>query len=170
MKLSPITNIKNEKELLSWMKKNLKYHGVVKKYLFTPEEVVEKGLAHCWESTELERRELSYLGFNCSTILLTTNDISVTHSTLVYIKDKKYYWFEWAWYKHEGIHGPFQSKQDVVNHIVDLFVKDNGTNIHCFYGYMYIKEKDTAKDYFERAEQCEKITFKLNKKHALENW
>jgi hypothetical protein len=27
-----------------------------------------------------------------------------------------------------------------------------------------------AKDYFERAEQCEKITFKLNKKHALENW
>lgn len=44
------------------MNKYLKYHGVIKEFLFTPEEVIEKGLAHCWESTELERIELKSLG------------------------------------------------------------------------------------------------------------
>lgn len=161
MKKSPLTQIQNDKELLNWMNKHLTYHGVIKDYLFTPEEVVEKGLAHCWESTELERRELHYLGYTCNTVMLTTSNVSVTHTALIYIKDKKYYWFEWAWHKHEGIHGPFDSKDDILNHIVKLFIKDNGINIHCFYGYMHISKNDTVKEYFQRAEQCEEIKINL---------
>lgn len=157
MKKSPLTQVQNDKELLSWIKKHLKYHGVIKDYLFTPEEVIEKGLAHCWESTELERRELHYLGYKCNTIMLTTDNASVTHTALVYIKDKKYYWFEWAWYKHEGIHGPFDTRHDVIKYITNLFIKDNGNKIHCFYGYMHINKNETAEEYFKRAEQCEEI-------------
>jgi hypothetical protein len=96
IKKSPLTQSQNDTELLSWMNKNLKYHGVVKKFLYTPEEVIEKGLAHCWESTELERRELSYLGHTCTELFLIKKDLSVTHTTLIYVKDKKYFWFEWA--------------------------------------------------------------------------
>lgn len=157
MKKSPLTQIQNDKELLSWMRKHLSYHGVVKNFLFTPEEVIEKGLAHCWESTELERRELHYLGYKCNTIMLTTDNASVTHTALVYIKDEKYYWFEWAWHKYEGIHGPFDNKHDIVNYIINLFIKHNGYKIHCFYGYMHINKNETAKEYFQRAEQCENI-------------
>lgn len=157
MKKSPLTQVQNDKDLLSWIKKHLKYHGVTKDFLFTPEEVIEKGLAHCWESTELERRELHYLGYKCNTIMLTTDNASVTHTALVYIKNEKYYWFEWAWHKHEGIHGPFDSRYDVIKHITNLFIKDNGNKVHCFYGYMHINKNETAEEYFKRAEQCEEI-------------
>lgn len=171
-KTSPLTNSKNDEELLEWMNKNLTYHGVVKKYLFTPEEVVKKGLAHCWESTELERRELHFLGYNCKTILLYTDKLSVTHTALIYVKDNKFYWFEWAWYKHEGIHGPFNTKKDVINYVLDLFIKQHGKDIRCFYGHMYIDKNNTAEEYFKRAEQCEEIKINKisNKRNALEDW
>lgn len=156
-KISPLTKVKDDKELLAWMKKNLTYHGVVKNHLFTPEEVIETKKAHCWESTELERRELHYLGYTCKTIMLVMSNLSVTHTALVYVKEGKFYWFEWAWHKHEGIHGPFDSKNEVIKHIGNLFIKDNGRNIYCFYGYMHINKNETAAEYFKRAEQCEEI-------------
>ena len=159
IKKSPLTQSQNDKELLSWMNKYLKYHGVIKEFLFTPEEVIEKGLAHCWESTELERRELSYLGHTCHELFLIKKDLSVTHTTLIYIKDKQYYWFEWAWYKHVGIHGPFNTKKETIQYVTDLFVKDNGIDIYGFIGSISIKKNFTARDYFKQATKCEELEF-----------
>ena len=160
-KKSPLTKSEDDKELLDWMNKNLKYEGSQRKYLFTPEEVVQKGKGHCWETTELERRELHYLGYDCKTIMLITHNLSTTHTALVYVKDNKFYWFEWAWDKHRGIHGPFDNKRTAFNYIIDLFVKQYGVHIYCFYGFMNIKKEDKPEEYFKRAEQCTEI--KINK-------
>jgi len=126
--LSFLTKSKNPEDLLKWMNKNLTYEGAHKGYLRSPEQVVKDKVGHCWETTELANLELTKLGYICQTLYMTNNNLynseTVTHSTLIY-KDKKnnYYWFEWAWYKYTGIHGPYFSIEELIKLITTNFIK-----------------------------------------------
>lgn len=92
--------------------------------------------------------------------MLMTENVTVTHTALIYTKEQKLYWFEWAWGKHKGIHGPFDTKDELFKHIITLFKKDNGNKIHCFYGDNHIWKKESAKEYFKRAEKNKEINIK----------
>ena len=116
-----LKEIENPKQLYDFMDAYLKYEGVNKGYLKTPEELIETGKGHCWETTELERVILNQLGFKCYCFFLVTPGDKVTHTTLVYEDANKFYWFEWAWGKYSGIH-KFNTLQDAIDQIRIAFL------------------------------------------------
>lgn len=123
-----LTSSKTPKDLLNWMNKNLTYEGKYKGYLRTPEQVVKDKKGHCWETAELTNKELTKLGFSCQTLYLTNdilyNEDTVTHSTIIYKnRENEYYWFEWAWLKYEGIHGPYKDLDCVLKFVINIFNK-----------------------------------------------
>lgn len=121
-------NVTTPEKLLLWMCQNLAYHGISKEYLYSPEEVISKKLAHCWESCSLEYVILDELNLNPSIVYLENSDSSVTHTLVIYTNNKKYYWFEWAWFKYQGIHS-YNSEKALIEDIIKKFKKDNNLKL-----------------------------------------
>lgn len=120
-----IQNIKNPKELLQWMENNLKYESKVKGYLRTPEQVIEDKKAHCWEATDLEHVVLNQLGYSVESLYIENPNCTVTHTAAIYSHHNEYYWFEWAWKKHAGIH-KFKSFEELVEEFSKCFIEEYG--------------------------------------------
>lgn len=143
-------NFTSPKELYDWMDKRLYYHGVSKKYLYTPEEVLKNKKAHCWESCSFEYEYLKKLGLKCKIVYLENQNSTVTHTALYYTDEKedKYYWFEWAWYRNRGIH-EYKNIDSLIKDLVDKFVIENIDIGILTEGSTLIKEKTLQKDYYE---------------------
>lgn len=135
------------KKIYDWMEHNLKYNGVSKEFLLTPDEVLETKKAHCWESCSLEYKLLTKLGFKCNIIYLENKDCSATHSLVYYIDNNKYFWFEWAWGKYKGIR-EYKTKNDLISDVINKFKKDNGF-LFCTEGHTVIKKDTKQIDYYD---------------------
>lgn len=86
-----------------------------------PAEVWKNKAGTCWDCTLLEYDELKRMGYKDITGVYyevfspKTNKVRTSHSFIIY-KEKNssgYYWFEYSWFNHRGLHGPYSSKEDI---------------------------------------------------------
>lgn len=156
-----LTGSTSPEDLLAWMTRNLTYHGVQKKFLYTADEVVKFKKGHCWETAELAYVELSALGYECYLLYLEDDIVSATHTTLIYKQESGWKWFEWAWEKQAGIKGGFNTVEDVTLVVMNLFKSTYGS-VNCFRGYSKIKKQMTQVDYINSCYSWKKIKLKSN--------
>ena len=142
-----LTGSQSPEELLQWMNNNLTYLGENKKRLYLPEEVIDKKKGHCWEVADLTYHELGAMGYVCYLLYLEDEGFKQTHTTLIYYDGDKYFWFEWAWGKNKGIHGPFKTKEDVVRLVIAKFKKQYLTIERAKLGHGRIKPNMTEREY-----------------------
>lgn len=167
---STLLQVLNPRELLIWMDKNLTYEGKSKGYLRTPSAVIEDKLAHCWESSELTRVELNSLECSCETIFVANKNFTVTHSAIIYQKSSKWFWFEWAWYKHAGI-SDFKSRAECIEAVISAFEKQYGRTSICVAGSRkMIIPGDAESDYINRASSMPKVIRLTMKKPKYSQW
>lgn len=87
--------IKTPEELFKFIKANIKYHGVSKKYLYTPAEVLKNKKGHCWETAVLIHNELTTMGYECFLLYIGDKECKkLTHITVIYKTGNLYNWFE----------------------------------------------------------------------------
>lgn len=117
---------KTPKELSNWMKQNIKY----KEYstLMSGTDVFNKKCGSCHDQVEFEKDVLSGMGLHPRTLFFIEykdgeNAGGMTHSLVYYKENDKIYWFENAWGGQEGIHGPYDSINDLKNDIKSLHAK-----------------------------------------------
>lgn len=122
-----MNNIKDEYELLEFMKDNIKYGFVTKdgkKYfpgcknyneVWFDNAIVQTGknvsktlVGTCWEQVEFERKWFTENNIKVKTFFLiyeiNEKNNYPTHTILTYEKNNKYYWFENAFDIQRGIH------------------------------------------------------------------
>lgn len=154
-------NIKNPKELLAYMTKNIKYGSISKtgKIYDNPHSkewerdwynecivqdgngVLKTGYGTCWDQVELERKWFNDNNYNFKTIFMwfDTKEDLPTHTFLIYKENNKYYWFEHAFEKYRGIH-TFNSEQEVIKYVTGKQLEYSVENYNIVKDYeKYIK-------------------------------
>lgn len=170
MPVSSLTKSKSPEELLKWMNDNLKYEGVNKGYIRVPHQVIKDRLAHCWESSELERVELTSMGYNCLVLYLQDNGCVGTHSAVIYESHTAWCWFEWAWDGRKGIHGPYPNEDTAIKAIMAAFYEDRKSIEVAFVGNTPIVPNKSEGDYVNNIHDKWKNVTKLYKKNlAIES-
>lgn len=141
-------DVENADDLLKWMKSKLSYQGVPKEKLLTPEEVLQKRKAHCWEAASFEYKELSRIGFKCTILYMENEECTATHAAVIYTdkEEKEYFWFEWAWLNYRGIH-QFKNKEAAISDITSKFNKAFGL-YKCTEGHTVIDDDNTQSSYY----------------------
>lgn len=91
--------------------------------LQAPKDVINSKVGVCWDQVELERHyfEKTIYSFNTYFIVHYDNDKCPTHTFLVYEENNKYYWFEHAWQKYQGIH-EYNSLNDLLIDVKNKFI------------------------------------------------
>lgn len=138
--------IKNEYELLEFMKDNIKsgfvtndgekyfpgddnYNKIwfTKGIVQTGEQFLKTLVGTCWDQVEFERKWFNDNNIKTKTFFLCyeineENDYP-THTILTYEKDNKFYWFENAFYIQRGIH-EYNSMRELIIDVKDKYHKN----------------------------------------------
>ena len=115
-----IKDIKTPEQLLDWVKKNIKYDH---NYKFnTPEEVLKSHSGDCHDQAFLLNRILKSLGYEVGRIFVVEfkewgKPGGATHTVCWYKEDNKYKWIETAWGGFTGIHGPFNTLEELKEYV-----------------------------------------------------
>lgn len=141
---------KTPEVLYNWMVNNLSYYGVPKKYLYAPDEVLNKKKVHCWEATSFAYKFLGMMGFDCSIIYIETSDLSATHTAVFYSNkhSAEVHWFEYTWEHYRGIHR-YKSMQDFIEDIAYKFKQDYKNISLMSIGNTLITEKTLQSGYYK---------------------
>ena len=91
--------------------------------VLTPEEVLEKKIGTCWDQSLtlaylLHREGIEFI-YN-----FMEKPSNETHTFVIAKFENNYYWLETAWYKHRGIHGPYQDLHTARSAATHLFFAD----------------------------------------------
>lgn len=123
-----LSSIKNPKELSAWMKTNIKYKEYDK--LMTAEDVYNKKCGSCHDQVifeevffkkwDIKHGKIFFIEYNEGEQIGGN-----THTLLYYIESNKYYWFENAWGGQEGIHGPYNSLNDLKEDVKSKDLKNS---------------------------------------------
>lgn len=120
--VSDYHQFKSPKEFSSWMKKNIKYkHTGI---FLSPEEVEENKYGDCHDQAYFEVVKLRDMGYRTGRVFMVeysnwNSNGGATHSICYYIDNGRYYWFENAWGDKAGIHGPYESLDDLKKDIAN---------------------------------------------------
>lgn len=124
-------SFKNPKELSDWMKRNIGY----KKYdkLMSPEDVFNAKKGSCHDQVMFEDYFFKKMGISHGKIFLIEynegeQEGGKTHSFIYYKDNNKFYWFENAWGGEEGIHGPYNSLNDLKDEVTEKTLKNSRYN------------------------------------------
>lgn len=123
-----LSSIKNPKELSAWMKTNIKYKEYDK--LMTAEDVYNKKCGSCHDQVIFEEVFFNKWNIKHGKIFFIEYNEGEqiggnTHTLLYYIESNKYYWFENAWGGQEGIHGPYNSLNDLKEDVKSKDLKNS---------------------------------------------
>lgn len=136
-------------------------------HLLDPTELLTIKCGICWDQVELER----YL-FEQENILTTTyfickyddDDYLPTHTFLTYQKNNKYYWFEHAWEKYQGIR-EYNTLKELLLDVEAKFILDNkgheNNSLTFIYEYQKPPKHLSYKEFYAYMETQKLI--KLNK-------
>lgn len=93
--------------------------------LQSPQELIKSHLGVCWDQVELERYYFKNYFYPIKTYFIINQDGNKcpTHTFLTIEKNNKYYWFEHAWEKYQGIH-EYRTLKALLNDIKDKFIND----------------------------------------------
>lgn len=121
-------------ELLEIMQTHFKYKQSAG--YTTYDQIIQNKVAQCWGAADFGIRVLDRLRIP-SLIIFLSRGIAIdddntivptadarTHAALIFKRDNKHFWFEWAWSKYEGINGPFSSSGKVINKIIEAFTEE----------------------------------------------
>lgn len=129
-----LREIETPEDLSTWMKISIRYgymdkHGKIiegipdnqaysNNYrLQTPDQLIMNKYGVCWDQAELQRVVLTALGIE-NEVIFMISDIPPnypTHTFSIFKREDRYFWFENSWESHVGIHGPFKTKQELIN-------------------------------------------------------
>ena len=132
-------SFKSDKDLLEWMKKNIKYSNYTK--LKSHDEVLKSKKGSCHDQVMFEYEELKKLGYSPKGLFVMERDKNnqggTTHSLVYYKKGNKICWFEHAWEGQEGI-GEHDSLNNIKDIIKDMYNNYGWGNLRK-YGYLEFK-------------------------------
>ena len=122
-------------ELLKVMQKKMKYKQHIGYTTYA--QILQNGIATCWGAADFEIQIFEQLKLPAVILFLSVGDPPERTHSAVLFKDKetkKWFWFEWAWSKYEGINGPFNSlelaQHAVTQAFTDEYGKPNVIKIH----------------------------------------
>ena len=94
-------------------------------YLQTATSVMETGIGLCFDQVELERYFITKMKVDFRTYYMlyqdTSKDLGPSHAFLIFKDNKRYYWFENAWYKYRGIH-EYETLNEALTDIKNKFM------------------------------------------------
>ncbi len=96
--------------------------------LMSPDEVEAHQAGVCWDQTEYARTKLEDAGYAVNTFYIekSRQPMRPTHSFLTFTgEDGKKYWFENAFGKHKGIHGPYETNDAIISDVNDKMTQDD---------------------------------------------
>jgi len=110
------------------MKSNIRYANFTK--LMSPEEVWNKGKGSCHDQCMFEDWAFSKMKIQHGKLfLIEYNDGEDTggrtHTLLYYKENNKIYWFENSWEGQIGIHGPYNSMNELKKDVETKMLKDS---------------------------------------------
>lgn len=164
--MNTITKTKTPEELFKFIKANVDYHGVSKKYLYSPKEVLKNKKGHCWETAVLIYNELIIMGYECFLIYIgDENYKKLTHMTVVYKTKNKFNWFEI--YRREIVKD-FISLSNCVNYIKKEKTEPMGINDPVIkIGSINIEPKTLQTDFFNEVLNWKELTAKKISNESL---
>lgn len=141
--------INSPEELSNWMSKNISYGYVNKNMIVcndldfyneymlqSPNELLKSKIGVCWDQVEFERYFFKRFKIVFITIYMEQNNINnSSHTILIYTKNNKYFWFENSYEIYRGIHGPFDSVDEIVKLIHEYMYKDEKDKGYSYYIY-----------------------------------
>lgn len=65
----------------------------------------------CWDQSIYEYQQLKKF-YKCQMVFIGHKN--GCHTYIIYLKNNKYYWFENAWNKYRGIHGPYDNVDEII--------------------------------------------------------
>ena len=116
-------NIKTPKDLSEWMKENIHYDFEESKWkLRTPNEVYKTKIGNSHDQTSFEDYVFNKLHITHGRILATekslkSEEIGNSHSFLYFMEHDEYFWFENALLEYQGIHGPYNTLEELENDV-----------------------------------------------------
>lgn len=175
-----IWNYYNEFEIMNlmqnieygWVDKNNNKHSIVDETysnnyrLQTPNEVIKSKIGVCWDQVELQRYYFKGNSYNIKTYFLVyyDEDKCPTHTFLTFEKNNKYYWFEHAWKKFEGIH-EYKKVEELLLDIINKFIKFELNNNYVsdylvLYEYKKPKFHISVQEFYKHCESSTYIDIK----------
>ena len=126
-------SIKEPSELMSWMQQNITYLNIpdIKQWKYlSPDEVMNSKKGDCIHQSAFFKEVLGKKGRSCS-LLFINREHNYDHA-VCYWKDEsgKFFWLENAWKSRRGMHGPFDSLEQMSQQIFDWMQEENGKVDH----------------------------------------
>lgn len=122
-------------QLYAWMHKNISYDKSLKTWhLKSAAELYQTKTGNCHDQSYFETFLLHSWGYVTGQLYFVefsdSSPIGGNTHTLTWYKDDqmKYHWIENAWENYAGIHGPYDSINDLKDAVLDAYLKDNDIN------------------------------------------
>lgn len=149
-KTKDINSVKSPEELMKFMS-NIKYKHTGK--FLSIDEILENKYGDCHDQSNLEYQVFKKLGLKCGRIFMVEyknwyKGGGSTHTITWFIRNNKYYWFEHSWQNERGIHGPYESINDLK---IDIF---NKWNFEKDYDKLYMSNVGNVKPGMTLDEYC----------------
>lgn len=129
--------------LWEWMHDNIQYdHTLADWKLKTAAELYMGKKGNCHDQSYFASFILHSWGYpNWQLYFVEFSDSSEqggnSHTLTYYKEGEQYYWFENAWEDQAGIHGPYSSKEEIKQAVMDVYKNDNDINSHKFDGIVF---------------------------------
>lgn len=133
--IEDLENAKSPKELLSIMN-NIEYDESIKDWkLKIPPQTWKVKKGNCHDQSLLAKWWFDKMGYICGQLFfIEMNDGESTggnaHTLTWYQKDDKYFWFEHSWENKRGIHGPYNSIDELKEDVYREWESDDDINSH----------------------------------------
>jgi len=124
--------------------KYITYHDKFREeyYLQKPEEVLENGIGINIDIVELERDILTKrnIDFRTYFMMVSNKDEDMSHAFLIYKDDRYYYWYEYSWFKHRGVHR-YNNKENLFKDVLSKYAKVCDCDVKDIKLYVYDKPR-----------------------------
>lgn len=129
-------------KLFDWMHRNISYDKTIHEWeLKSASELYSTKTGNCHDQSlfidvilrllQIDHGQLFFVEYSKS------KSTGNAHTLSWYKKDRKYYWLENAWEDQAGIHGPYNSINELKNAILNIYNNDNDLNSHNYDGIAF---------------------------------
>lgn len=137
---------KTPEALYDWMHENIKYDNTIHGWkLRDAAQLYIDKKGNCHDQAYFEAFILNSWGYDARIMFFVEykldSDVGGNTHSLCYYRtrdpDSRYYWFENAWEDWAGIHGPYDSIDDIKEAVLNTYNEDNDINSHEFDGIVF---------------------------------
>lgn len=127
-----------KKKIITWKDPEFKKPRFFEEncHVLKPEEVWARGCGTCWDLTLLIYDALSHMQFReLQTFYFEAKapkgNVISTHTSVLFREpsSKQFFWFEFSWYQHRGIHGPYTSVDKFFDSLKRDYITSSGEKL-----------------------------------------